>query len=35
METGKNEIELIKMFYAVLIYHKNQEVFIWQKRLET
>ena len=35
MEMGKNDIELVKMFQAILIYHNNQGVFIWQKRLET
>jgi hypothetical protein len=27
MEMGKNDIELVKMFYAILIYHKYLGVF--------
>jgi hypothetical protein len=35
MEMGKNDIELVKMFYAIPIYHNYLGVFLWQKRLET
>jgi hypothetical protein len=35
MEMGKNDIELVKMVYAIPIYHKNKGAFLWQKRLET
>jgi hypothetical protein len=35
MKMSHSEIELIPRYYSILIYDKNEGVFLWQKRLET